>query len=393
MTRRMMAVLAAALLLVFLLPQLAARFRPVQVNVDGSLLDDELVSTCYINDEDRLMVPLTALPQMLGAVTEVDQEGRIALAWPSRGHREEVVAHMELDSRELKWGDSRVTMDCTPVRQDGTVYVPLVWAAEPAQIPINWDAATKTVRLLTGKPVKHPDSSSDAGRPESNAAFDTQGIECVPILMYHQVCEPPSSGDTNLFLSPRLFAQQLDYLQDAGYTTITMQQLYDAWNDGAPLPARPVILTFDDGYVEMYENALPELEKHGMTGTFFVIAGCLDQPGSVSSAQVREMHDKGMEIASHSYYHSSLPSADLEVDLKKSREVLEDVTGAEIRFLCYPYGEYDDRVIEKAREYGYLMAVTTKQGTASKEQGFFALKRLRINCGDGPGRLKSLLGS
>ena len=61
------------------------------------------------------------------------------------------------------------------------------------------------------------------------------------------------------------------------------------------------------------------------------------------------MHDKGMEIASHSYYHSSLPSADLEVDLKKSREVLEEATGAEVRFLCYPYGEYDERVISKAQ--------------------------------------------
>lgn len=402
MTRKLMAVLAALialLLLVLIVPKLLNWLEPVQINVDGKLLDASLVSACYINDANRFMVPLEALPKMLGADSaEADPEGRIAISWPARGQRPAVVACMELGSRQLSWAESSLEMDCAPVASEGAIFVPLAYLVEPAQIPIRWDPRSKTISILTGRPgntaTDEDDSGSpgDSGRsPRSRAAYDTHGIESVPILMYHQVCEPPSSGDTNLFLAPHLFAAQLDYLQEAGYTTISMQDLYDAWNDGAPLPAKPIILSFDDGYAEMYTNVLPEFEKRGMSGTFFIIASYLDQPGSVSTAQVKEMHHKGMEIASHSYYHSSLPSADLEVDLKKSRQVLEEAIGAEVRFLCYPYGEYDQRVISKAREYGYLMAVTTKQGTAAADQGFFELKRLRINCGDGPGRLQSLL--
>ncbi len=267
----------------------------------------------------------------------------------------------------------------------------LIYIAEPAIIPINWDASPDLGQLMGPEPSKTGVLPAGPASPDRKANYDTYDIKTVPILMYHQVCTPPSSGDTNLFLDPRLFAGQLDYLKKNGYTTITMQDLYDAWNDGKPLPAKPVILTFDDGYEEMYTNVLPEFTKRDMTGTFFIITSFLDQPGSLSTAQVKEMHDKGMEIGCHTYYHSSLPSANLEKELKKSREVLEKAVGGEVRFLCYPFGEYDDTVIKKAREYGYYMAVTTKSGKATSDQGFFELKRVRINCGDGAGRLQGIL--
>src|SRR5690606_1856222 len=130
----------------------------------------------------------------------------------------------------------------------------------------------------------------------------------VPILMYHYVSPlPPDADDIrrDLTVLPDVFERQLVYLANEGYQTISLYQLYDALMNGAPLPPKPIILTFDDGYIDHYQYVFPALQRHGMTGTFFVITGRTDSndPAYMSWAQINEMARAGMSMEPHTKYH------------------------------------------------------------------------------------------
>ena len=118
--------------------------------------------------------------------------------------------------------------------------------------------------------------------------------EQVPILMYHEVNDLLANS---LYLSVDDFKAHLDYFEQAGITPISMQQLYDHWFNGASLPDKPVVLTFDDGYVSMYNTVYPLLKARGWTGTFFCITDARWSANSLSEQMIAEMAANGMEIA------------------------------------------------------------------------------------------------
>jgi len=205
----------------------------------------------------------------------------------------------------------------------------------------------------------------------------------VPVLMYHQFGDVESP----LVVDPGDLVAQLDYLSAEGYRTITLRHLLEHFLSGEPLPPRPVVLTFDDGYRTLYDLVFPLLRERSMVATAFLITGNVSvRETSVTWDMAREMAELGLEIGAHTITHPdlrTLSAAELERQLKGSRRVLEERLGVEVLFFSYPAGRYDDRVREAVVDAGYLGAVTTAYGVAAGEDDPFQWPRVRINRGEG----------
>ena len=211
----------------------------------------------------------------------------------------------------------------------------------------------------------------------------------VPILMYHYVSIPPAS-DTDpyrpgLSTSPENFRAQMKWLKDHGYTTISLSQLVYALNIGwPPLPQNPVVLTFDDGYLDNYENAFPILKEYGFTGTFFVLTNFADrsQPGYMTWDQLREMRDGGMSIEVHGAEHLEMNGRDpgwLDSNLGTAVQAFQKELGYQPRFLAYPAGKYDALAISATNQKGFWAAVTTINGCHQDKAKLYELERIRMS--------------
>lgn len=212
----------------------------------------------------------------------------------------------------------------------------------------------------------------------------------IPILMYHRIANVP--GERNS-LSPEKFEEQLDYLKKHGYTTITMNELYQHYMQKIPLPSRPVILTFDDGYEDNYSNALPLLRERDMKATVFPIVNWIGKENkweefkhqttrTMDWAELHKWQAAGMEIGCHTLDHPCLTKCDtnrLEQELMNSKAFLEKNLGAPIDFLCYPYGFFDDKTIAVAKQSGYKGALAIFENTPLWQQELFALPRIPVS--------------
>jgi len=207
----------------------------------------------------------------------------------------------------------------------------------------------------------------------------------VPILMYHEIKTLSKNGPTGLFASKENFATQLDALQREGYNTVTMEELYQHWENKVPLPIKPIILSFDDGYVSHYEYASVELAKRGMTGTFYIITNKLKE-GKVSSPKnLKTMYIEGMEIGSHTVTHLDVRyggNKQVELELRESKRILESILGAKVEHFCYPIGYTTTYALQTLKATGYKTAVETAYGKANKTQGYLELRRIRIDYND-----------
>ena len=177
----------------------------------------------------------------------------------------------------------------------------------------------------------------------------------VPIILYHHIAVSPV--DSEYYVPPSDFEDQLRILRDWGYTSISTELLVRAITQGAPLPPRPIILTFDDGDISVYANGFPLMKKYGFTGVFYLVSNYLNAEGFVSTAQVKEMAAAGWEIGSHTIGHTAL--VDLASDLLRkevveSKERLEAELGLPVRTIAYPFGAADPRVLDYAKFAGYI---------------------------------------
>lgn len=192
----------------------------------------------------------------------------------------------------------------------------------------------------------------------------------VPILMYHYLSVPPADADiyrTDLSVTPENFRQQMAYLAENGYTPIDFYQLSAAITAQTDLPDKPVLLTFDDGYLDNYENAFPILQEFGFTATFFIITDLADQgaPGYANWEQLKEMAAAGMRIESHTKNHPDLSTMgrdDVIFQVLGSQETIAAHIGYTPRYLCYPGGRYNAETMQILRELGLWGAVTTQGG-------------------------------
>jgi len=204
--------------------------------------------------------------------------------------------------------------------------------------------------------------------------------------MYHYLSDPPADADVyrrDLSVTPAQFESHLKYLADAGYHAITLDDLLYALAQGQTLPAKPVILTFDDGYEDNYANAFPLLQKYNMVGHFFVISDFVNQerPGYMTWSQIEEMAAAGQRFGSHSRDHPNLSGKSddyLVWQALGGKEALAEHLDQHPRWITYPAGQYDDRTIAVYKSADYWGGLTTQQGATHTLDDIFELKRVRV---------------
>ena len=193
----------------------------------------------------------------------------------------------------------------------------------------------------------------------------------VPILMYHYISVPPQDADiyrTDLSVTPENFRQQMAYLAENGYTPVDLYQLSAAIAAKTDLPEKPIVLTFDDGYLDNYENAFPILQEFGFTGTFFIITDLADQgaEGYANWEQLEEMAAAGMRLESHTKSHPDLTENSRDgviFQVLGSQETIAAHIGYTPRYLCYPGGRYTQETMQILEELDLWGATTTQGGT------------------------------
>lgn len=213
----------------------------------------------------------------------------------------------------------------------------------------------------------------------------------VPILMYHRVATIPNDRNT---VTPFMFEQQLQYLKQHGYTTISLHDLYDHFTLNSSLPSKSIILTFDDGYEDNLLNALPLLKKYKMTATVCIISNWIGQKNdwehyknkptcrTMDLEQLKEWLQQGMSICAHTVNHpflSHLNNEEILHELVSCKISLEEQLHIPIDFLCYPYGDFDNRVKGLAKQAGYKAALGIFKDTNFWRNDLLSLKRVVIS--------------
>jgi len=204
----------------------------------------------------------------------------------------------------------------------------------------------------------------------SLAAYPSGFKYRIPILTYHYIGLNPNPEDTKRFglsVTPDNFETQMQYLKDNGYTPVDLDTLFQKF-EGLEEPAKPIVLTFDDGYMDFYYNAYPILKKFNFKAVSFIPTNLMDQGYYLTWDQIKEMSGAGLvEFEDHSANHISLPAVSYDRDLEEfkiSKQKLEAEIGKAVRFVCYPYGAVNNQVMRAAANAGFVGGVGTWFGFA-----------------------------
>jgi len=226
----------------------------------------------------------------------------------------------------------------------------------------------------------------------------------IPVLMYHRVGHPNNVWERRYCVEPKRFAGQLRRLARSNYRACTVEQLF-SWLRGEGEPAeRPLLITFDDGYADVYRHALPILRKLGWPASVFLVSGQIgghdhwcrakNRGGAtyplLDREQIAEMREAHFDFHSHSHSHVDLTElADhaLAHELERSKQELEQLLGQSVSYFAYPYGRYDRRIVEAVRTAGYRGAFSTRSGFNRPEEDPFALRRIEVQGADTPRQL------
>jgi peptidoglycan/xylan/chitin deacetylase (PgdA/CDA1 family) len=215
-----------------------------------------------------------------------------------------------------------------------------------------------------------------AGRNSNRAEISL--LADVPILNYHKVDDFYHS----LSIPPEEFEEQMKYLSENGFTTITPDQLMAYLNHDRELPENPILITFDDGYLDNFTNAYPIMKKYGFTATIFLVTNKVGHEGNFMTwDQVRTMQKDGFVFGSHTVSHAALTKVSREqgmMELTDSRKELEQQLGVKARYFAYPTGAYNRQIEDMVKQAGYKAAFTIRYGQAGTESNPYALERIPI---------------
>jgi peptidoglycan/xylan/chitin deacetylase (PgdA/CDA1 family) len=229
-------------------------------------------------------------------------------------------------------------------------------------------------------PPRHPEA------PKRTARTDVAAVAAradVPVLCYHQI-RPVRATDgaatRPYIVAPRVFARQMQALAGAGYHTVSGEDLEEHVARGAPLPAKPVLLTFDDASAGQFAVALPILRRHGFVATFFVMTVVLDKPGWLTRSQVRALDRAGMTIGAHTWDHSPVPGysgSDWHRQIEQPARDLSRLVGHPVRLFAYPFGLWNPSAIEHLWQAG-LVAAFQLSGPLDARHPLWNLRRIIV---------------
>jgi peptidoglycan/xylan/chitin deacetylase (PgdA/CDA1 family) len=254
--------------------------------------------------------------------------------------------------------------------------------AQPASSPAS---ASASASATAGAPAPTPSSPSPSPTPKRASKATIVKRSTVPVLCWHQIRDfraSDSANDRVYITPPKLFAAQLEALAKAGYKSITPDELYDHLVYGAALPAKPVLLSLDDGWESEWVGAKPALDKHNMVATYFITTQGIDADTWVSSKQLRAMQAAGMTIADHTTSHGDArhyTSADWKFQLNKSLDKLSGITGAPVRYFAYPYGAWNEGAFKPLSKAGIKLAFQLTDKPVDKDYPLLTQRRMMIN--------------
>ncbi len=219
----------------------------------------------------------------------------------------------------------------------------------------------------------------------------------VKVLMYHWVSGCPGERLRAWGVTPAQLEAQMEYLAEAGYRTVSLQEVVEVAKGLRPPSEKTVALTFDDGYRDFLDQVLPVLERYGFTGTLFLVA---DRVGGINAWDARHgdpprdlldwgeaaaLAERGMEIGSHGRTHRFLPelsSAEMEEEFVGSKRIIEERLERRVRFFSYPHGLHDGRCVALAASAGYEGACADIRGGNGAGTDPFRLRRTLVTFHD-----------
>lgn len=218
-----------------------------------------------------------------------------------------------------------------------------------------------------------------------------------PILIYHNIrnySENDSKNSRTFIVPPEDFKKQMEYLRAHNFSSITASELRAIITGEKSAPAKPVVITFDDGVNNQYENAFPILKQNGLCAVFYVFANAPERNNKyLNFSKLKEMAASGMEIGSHTYFHSyltKLPLEKIKFELQESKKRLEDNLGIKVESFAYPFGDLNDTVIAEVKNAAYTNARGIINGKTHSLDRLYNLKGYFIT--DDFNRFKNIVG-
>ncbi|MEW5938805.1 MAG: polysaccharide deacetylase family protein [Chloroflexota bacterium] len=218
--------------------------------------------------------------------------------------------------------------------------------------------------------------------PIPTATWVWQGPKAVqvPILLYHHIDVSPVNS--RYYVTPEKFEEQIKLLRDWEYTTITTEMLVKAITEGASLPPRPIIITFDDANADNYANAFPIMQKYGFTGVLYIPFYYIGAPEKLTVDQIKEMTAAGWEVGSHSLTHpdvNDLDTARMRAEIVESRKKLQELLGVPALTFAYPFGANSSAAVDYVKFAGYIAGMGATGFTADQGiSNLFVLQRCEI---------------
>lgn len=202
-----------------------------------------------------------------------------------------------------------------------------------------------------------------------------------PILMYHHI-QDLTNGDSRLFVSPKSFEQQMEFLKENKYSVIGLETLFDNIQQQKPIPYKTVALTFDDGYADNYLFAYPILKKNHFPATIFLAVSFIGTNGYLTWPQIQEMENNNIHFGNHTWSHQNLkeiPQTYAEQEIFKAKDLLSHFVKNPSSIFCYPVGAYNDTVKELVQAAGYRAAVSNSPNGEAPLTDRYAYRRIRIS--------------
>ncbi|MFF7373833.1 polysaccharide deacetylase family protein [Streptomyces massasporeus] len=228
-----------------------------------------------------------------------------------------------------------------------------------------------------------------SARPRGEGPTASSGTPAIPVFLYHAVMDDPPGWIAEFTVTPRQFAAHLDVIAGSGRTPVTISTVADHLAGRAPLPPRPVLLTFDDGFADLPGPTAEVLAARGLPATAYLTTGAIAPGGRsllppapmMTLARAAELERSGMEIGSHTVTHAQLDTLTakaLAYELRTSKAVLEDALGHEIRHLAYPHGYNSPRVRAMSARAGYETATAVRHALSSDRDERYRIARLIV---------------